>query len=214
MKLIIFGATGDVGRNAVAEALSRGHDVTAVARNRERLAALDSQITRVAVDIEAEPEQTDALMQGQDAAISALRPATGQEAKLVPLTRAILSAAAVTGVPVYVTGGAGPLRLADESGHTVLSAPGFLPDHVRPIAEACAAQDRLLDDHPDAPWICLRPPAMLIDGMRTGRYALARDTLVTDDDGNSSISYADFAVALLDLAELRPRPLARLTVGW
>ena len=49
--------------------------------------------------------------------------------------------------------------------------------------------------------------------MRTGRYALGRDALVTDDQGNSSISYADFAVALLDLAELQPRPGARLTVG-
>lgn len=55
---------------------------------------------------------------------------------------------------------------------------------------------------------------MLIEGERTGRYALGREALVKDGQGNSSISYADFAVALLDLAELRPQSGARFTVGW
>ena len=213
MKIIVFGATGDVGSKTIAEALRRGHKVTAVARSTERLAALKGDMTRVTHDLIQKPEGIHDLMAGHDAAISALRPASGHEAQLVPLTQAVLIAAQVADVPIYVTGGAATLKLTDDGEHTVLSAPNFLPDDIRPIAEACAAQDRVLNDHPGANWTCLRPPAMLDGGMRTGRYALGRDALVTDDQGNSSISYADFAVALLDLAELQPRPGARLTVG-
>lgn len=122
--------------------------------------------------------------------------------------------AAETNLPVFVTGGAATLKLADGSGHTVLTAPGFLPDAVRPIAEACAAQDALLDTMKDAAWTCLRPPALLLQGPRTGEYAIGTDTLVTDAEGNSQISYADFAVAMLDLAEARDSHHKRLTAGW
>ena len=214
MNVVVFGATGAVGRRAVAEALLRGHAVTAVARSVERLGALRGEMKRVALDLTEDALKAAAAMEGRDAAISALRPAPGDEALLVPLTRTVLVAAAAAAVPIYVTGGAATLRLDRDGEDTVLSAPGFLPDAVRPIAEACARQDALLDDHPGAKWTYFRPPAMLVDGARTGRYALGRNALVKDDRGNSSISYADFAVALLDLAELRPRARMRLAVGW
>ena len=214
MKIVVFGATGDVGRKAVAEALRRGHEVTAVARNTERLAGLRGEMKRVSLDLMLNPEGVQDTIAGHDAVISALRPVSGYELQLVTLTQAVLTAAETTAVPVYITGGAATLKLDEASTHTVLSAPDFLPDSIRPIAEACAEQDKLLDDHPNANWICLRPPAMLVEGERTGRYALGREALVRDGQGNSSISYADFAVALLDLAELRPQPGARLTVGW
>lgn len=211
MKIIIFGATGDVGRQAVAEALTRGHEVTAVARNPGTLAPSEG-LRPVALDLLKHPDEVASHMVGHDAAISALRPPQGQEPNLVPLTKAVLAGA--NDLPVYITGGAACLKLDTNSPHTVLTAPGFLPDSVRPIAEACAEQDKLLSTFPKTKWTCLRPPALLLNGPRTGRYALGRDTLVKNSEDEASISYADFAVALLDLVELRPEPHQRLTVGW
>lgn len=124
MKIVVFGATGDVGRKAVAEALRRGHEVTAVARNAERLAALKGEMTRVPLDLIQNPEGVHGVMTGHDAAISALRPASGHEAQLVLLTRAVLMAAETANIPIYVTGGAATLKLANDSEHTVGVSPG------------------------------------------------------------------------------------------
>lgn len=214
MKLIVFGATGDVGSHVVAEALARGHAVTAVARSRARLDRLPGNMRREVGDLMIDADIAAGLMAGHDAVIGALRPPTGSEADLVGLTRTLLEGAAKTSLPVFVTGGAATLKLADGSGDTVLTAPGFLPDTVRPIAEACAAQDALLETERKAAWTCLRPPALLLQGPRTGNYVSGTDTLVTDAEGNSQISYADFAVAMLDMAEARDGRHKRLTVGW
>ncbi|NIJ39761.1 hypothetical protein FHS78_000016 [Parvibaculum indicum] len=214
MKLIVFGATGDVGSHVVAEALARGHAVTAVARSRDRLDKLPGNLRREVGDLMIDADITVGLMAGHDAVIGALRPPTGSETDLVGLTRTLLEGAAETSLPVFVTGGAATLKLADGSGDTVLTAPGFLPDAVCPIAEACAAQDALLETENEAAWTCLRPPALLLQGPRTGHYVSGTDTLVTDAEGNSQISYADFAVAMLDLTEARDGRHKRLTVGW
>lgn len=214
MKLIVFGATGDVGRAVVLEALNRGHEVTAVARATAPLADVAGRIGRVDADVLAAPERVAALVAGHDAAVSALRPPRGREHTLVDLTRAVVEGAAFHDAPVFVTGGAATLKLPDDSGHTVLTAPGLLPGDIRPIAEACAAQQALLETIAGARWTHLLPPAMLVDGPRTGAYARGTDTLVADARGVSRISYADFAVAMIDLVEDPQPSRRRLTVGW
>lgn len=215
MKILLLGATGDVGRATLDQAVQRGHVITAVARRPDALVAgASNQITQVALDVLEMQEDLADLAGNHDVIISALRPIEGQEPLLVPMTRAALGAASAADIPILVTGGAALLKLADGSGHTVLSAPDFLPDSVRPIAEACAAQDALLDTRPDVAWTCLRPPAMLHDGPRKGRYTWGQDTLVIDSEGQSEISFADFGSALIDLAEQSSRPNRRLTVAW
>ncbi|MBY6067479.1 NAD(P)H-binding protein [Leisingera aquaemixtae] len=213
MKIILFGATGDVGGAALKAAVSRGHHVTAVARKPQALGAISANVTPRPLDLLRQPDAAADAARGHDLVISALRPPAGREEDLVPLTRTALSAARQAGIPVLVTGGAATLKLAGGSGHTVLSAPGFLPDSVRPIAEACAAQDALLEAETEAQWTCLRPPAMLSEGPLTGSYRFGTDTLVIDTEGNSQISFADFGAALLDLAE-SPRGSQKLTVAW
>lgn len=210
MKIVIFGASGAVGNATLQEALNRGHSVTAVARKPDR----SPRVQSVSLDLLDQPEAAVDLARGHDILISALRPTEGREADLVPLTRAVLEAARANGIPALITGGAALLKLADGSGHTVLSAPGFLPPVVRPIAEACAAQDALLEEDTETCWTCLRPPAMLLEAERRGQYALGTDTLVTDSEGQSQISYADFAVAMMDLAEAPHSARRRLTAGW
>lgn len=214
MKILILGATGDVGQEAMREALLRGHQVTASARGLGRIEGDHPNLTLAVLDVLAEPQRLGELFRAHDAVISALRPPSGQEEALVALTQQVLNASRSSGTPVYITGGAATLRLGDGSDHTVVSAPDFLPQSVRPIAEACVAQDALLESETIAQWTCLRPSAMLLSEARTGRYGLRRDELVRQADGQSRISFADFAVAMLDLVGLHPAPHQRLTAGW
>ncbi len=214
MKILILGATGDVGSALTQEANQRGHKVTACARNVRRLQNIGSGVQVETLDVSEDHQKLERFVQEHDIVVSALRPVEGQEDKLVSMTQAVLTVAGAGDKTVYITGGAGPLKIGDGTGHTVLTAPSFLPESVRPIAEACAAQDALLSEFPNVNWICLRPAAMLTNEARTGRYALGRDVLVKQSDGQSQISYTDFAVAMLDLIELKPAPRQRLTVGW
>lgn len=212
MKLVVFGARGDVGSRVVSEALSRGHDVTAVVRNKDQVATLPQGVTAKVADISIQ-DQTDALMVGQDAAISAVRPPEGQEETLVPLTRAVLNAGKANSTRAIIVGGAASLSVPDGSGHTVLTAPDFLPADVLPIARACQAQFELCKAEKRADWTYLSPPASLTPGTRTGRYRTGTDTLVTDEDGNSAISMEDFAVALIDEVENPAHHRTRFTVA-
>ena len=213
MKIIVFGATGYVGRKVVVEAVSRQHQVSAIGRTDAKLACLPEGLTTIRADLDGDTEFLRNVISEYDLVISALRPDEGLETALVALTRKVLSRASDAGIPIIVTGGAALLKLADDSGHTVLSAPGFLPDAVRPIAEACAAQNALLVSEPAADWICLRPPPMLLDNDRRSQYRFGTDTLVTDAAGMSQISYTDFAAAMLDVAEKRDEFTQLITVA-
>ena len=213
MKIIVFGARGDVGRRVVAEATARGHEVTAVVRDLAQAASLPADVAVTAADV-ADVDAAAAAMAGHDLAISAVRPPDGQETALVGLTGAVLVAAARAKVRVLVVGGAASLTVPDGGGHTVLTAPGFLPDEVVPIARACQAQYELVTSNGAADWAYLCPPAMLTPGTRTGHYRVGSDALVVDGDGASAISMEDFAVALVDEAETPRHAGERFTVAY
>ncbi|MEM7428965.1 MAG: NAD(P)H-binding protein [Pseudomonadota bacterium] len=213
MKIVVFGATGDVGSRVVQEALSRGHSVTAVIRDGNKRDRLPSGASVRVLDVNDGNLVIDAL-RGQDLAVSALRPVEGQEHLLPDLTRGLLEAAARTGTRLLIVGGAANLLMPDGSGHTVLSAPGFLPDEVRPIASASFRQFEACATRNDADWTYFSPPALLQPGERTGRYRRGTDILLTDDEGVSKVSMEDFSVALLDEGE-RPSPNnRRITVAY
>lgn len=212
MKIVVLGARGDVGSRVVAEAVARGHDVTAIVRNAEQAGKVPAQATAQIGDA-LDTDLLSDLMAGHDVAVSALRPPDGRENVLVSLTRSVLDASARSGVRVVVVGGAASLKLAGGDDTTVLTSPGFLPASVVPIARACQAQYQLCAAETHAQWSYLCPPAMLLPGRRSGRYRLGSDTLLTDANGESRISMEDFAVALIDEAETAQHGMARFTVA-
>lgn len=212
MKIILFGATGDVGSRIMAEALARDHAVTAVVRRDAQAKSLPPSVTARIADV-SNTDQVADLMAGHDLAISALRPPDGQEERLVALTQSVLDAAARSSLRILVVGGAASLKMPDQSGDTVLTAPGFLPDAVVPIAKACQTQYERCSAEKRVDWSYLCPPAMLTPGIRTGRYRLGSDVLLLDADGNSAISMEDFAVALIDEAATPQHKNARFTVA-
>lgn len=213
MKIIIFGARGDAGSRITKEALMRGHHVTAVMRNKNQISGLSLGEQYIIGNV-LDDGSLGSLVKGHDLIISALRPADGQEELLVPLTKAVLNAARETEIRLITAGGAASLNLPDNSGHTVLTAPDFLPEAVVPIATACQAQYELFMKEQSTDWTYLCPPAMLAPGERTGRYRTGFDDLLMDENGNSAISMEDFAVAMLDEAERPQFRRRRFTVAY
>ncbi|MEV5709104.1 NAD(P)H-binding protein [Actinoallomurus sp. NPDC052274] len=202
MRITVFGAAGGVGRRVVAEALSRGHEVTAVVRDPARFAEPPAG-ARVRTADARNPEDVARLAAGQDVVITATRPAPGSEHELVTAVKALLAGLAGTGVRLLVVGGAATLTVPGTGGLAVVDEPGF-PAAWRDIALACADQLAACQAETGVDWTYLSPPALLEPGERTGAYRLGTDELLTDAEGRSWISMEDLAVALLDEAE-RPR---------
>ena len=213
MKITVFGAAGEVGSRIVAEALSRDHAVTAVVRNSAQFNKLPQGVTPRSGNAENIADVV-RLTASQDLVISAIRPSTGYEDKLVTTTQSILNGAAQSDIRVLVVGGAASLKLPGQGDTTVLTAPNFLPVEVINIARACFAQHEACEADQNANWTYLSPPAMLIPGIRTGNYRLGADELVVDKEGVSQISMEDFAVVLLDEAEQPKHYRARFTAAY
>ncbi|WP_280435101.1 NAD(P)-dependent oxidoreductase [Nocardia carnea] len=211
MRITIFGAAGQAGSRTVAEALDRGHRVTAVLRSPDRAHEIP-RAAEVRIGDAADPEDVADLTVGQDLVISATRPAAGRENELITTAGNLTAATARTGTRLLIVGGAATLTVPGTDGVTVMDEPGF-PESLRPIARACADQLAVCRAA-RSDWTYLSPPAQLHTGTRTGRYRLGRDTLVVDRHGRSALSYADLAVVLLDEAERCAHRGMRFTAAY
>ncbi|MER7767291.1 NAD(P)H-binding protein [Kitasatospora sp. NPDC096140] len=213
MRITVFGATGNVGSRVVAEAIARGHEVTAVVRDPAKPHGLPSAVTLAVADAR-NPEDVTRVTAGQDAVITATRPVPGSEHELAVATEGLLAGVAGTGVRLLAVGGAGNLVVPGTDGTTLVETPGF-PAEIRPIALACGEQfDLYRAADADVDWTYLSPAALLEPGVRTGRFRLGRDELLLDADGNSAISMEDLAVALLDEVETPAHRRARFTAAY
>ncbi|MEV7186109.1 NAD(P)H-binding protein [Kitasatospora sp. NPDC093102] len=213
MRITVFGATGNVGSRVVAEALARGHQVTAVVRDPAKPHGLPSAVTLVVGDAR-NPEDVARIAPGQDVVVTATRPAPGSEHELAIATEGLLAGIAGTGVRLLAVGGAAGLLVPGGGGTTLVDSPGF-PEEIRPIALACNEQlDLYRAAGPDVDWTYLSPAAVLEPGTRTGRFRIGHDDLLVDTEGNSAISMEDLAVALLDEAEQPVHRRARFTTAY
>lgn len=203
MKIAIIGATGNVGSRLVNEALNRHHAVTAIARDAKKLSSRTGMSATVG-DV-TKPDALLPLLKGHDVIISALRSESSDPQQLIDLVRR-------SGVKRYlVVGGAASLEIAP--GQILLNAPNFPPAYK---AEASAAKAFLdtLRNVTDLDWTFLSPSAFFGPGERTGKFRLGDNTLLTAPDGKSSISYEDYAMAMLDEVETPRHIRRRFTVGY
>ncbi|MFJ2863440.1 NAD(P)-dependent oxidoreductase [Kitasatospora sp. NPDC087314] len=212
MRITVFGATGNVGCRVVAEALARGHQVTAAVRDPAKPHGLPSAAA-LAVGDARNAEDVARIAAGQDLVITATRPAPGSEHELPAATRGLLAGLAGTGVRLLAVGGAGSLTIPGRGGLTVVEDPG-LPAEILPIARACGEQFDLYRADAHVDWTYLSPAAVLEPGERTGRFRLGGDELLVDADGLSAISMEDLAVALLDEAEQPVHRRTRFTAAY
>ncbi|WP_415949338.1 NAD(P)-dependent oxidoreductase [Streptomyces sp. KLOTTS4A1] len=200
MKIAVIGATGMAGSRITAEAVRRGHAVTAVSRSAPDADAVPTGAHWVAGDV-SRAEELEPILAAVDAAVLAVRPAPGAEATLAPLTARLLDVA--VGVPVLVIGGAGPLRSPDPAYDRVVDDPAYVPERYRAIARASTEQLDACVTRSGTDWTYLSPPALLEPGRRTGTYRRGGDKLLVASDGRSRISAEDLAVAVLDELESR-----------
>ncbi len=203
MKITVLGATGNAGSRLVAEALSRGHEVTAVVRNLGRANGLPAAARVRTADV-GNVEEVSKISAGQDVVISAIRPASGHENDMIPTTRSLMDGLAQTGVRLLVVGGAATLTVPGSGGKTVIEDANYLPVSARHIGKASADQLEVCLAETRVDWAYLSPAAQFAPGERTGNFRLGCDELLVDAEGVSKISMEDAAVVLLDEAE-RPR---------
>lgn len=202
-KIAIIGATGRAGSQLLEEALRRGHSVTAIARDPAKLQGR-AGVTPVALDIKDGAALAEALA-GHDVVLSAAH-FSGIPAQT------LLGPAKQAGVKrVLVVGGAGSLLLPDDT--RVIDSPDF-PEAYKAEASAGAAYLDVLKQEKELDWTFLSPSAEFVEGPRSGSYKLGKDHLLIGADGKSWITFADYAIALLDEVEQPKHSRQRFTVGY
>ena len=213
MRITVFGAAGNVGSRVVTEALSRGHEVTAVVRNSARFKELPDGVRHRTGDAN-NVEDVVSLSNGQDAVISATRPAAGSESDLVRTTQSLLAGVRKAGARLLVVGGAGSLLVPGSDGTLIVDDSRYVSKAWRAIAQAACEQLEVCRKETAVDWAYLSPPAVMEPGERTGNYRLGADQLLVDSEGNSRISVEDLAVVLLDETERPSHHQARFTAAY
>lgn len=209
--IAVLGGTGYAGRHIVAEAVQRGHTVLSVARSvpSERVAGA-TYVEGTLLDV---PSLVTAL-EGVDVVVSAIAPRGDMLGFLRPNLEALLSVLP-DAVRVGVIGGAGGSLVAPGGPRVVDS--GF-PDEFKPEAlEAIGILEDLQAEQSGRDWFFVHPAGGFgawNPGERTGVYRDGGDVIVTDADGESFISGADLAVAVIDEIEDPKHTRERFTVGY
>lgn len=203
MKIALIGATGFIGSRLLAELTSRGHQVSAIVRNPEKVPP-GAGVTARKGDV-YDRDGLAALLAGHDAVISSVHYSASDPATLLAAVRR-------SGVKRYlVVGGAGSLEVAP--GVKLFDTPEF-PALYLDEARKGGAYLELLKGESGLDWTFLSPSALIEPGERTGRFRLGKDQLLVDGKGQSRISAEDYAVALVDELERPAHSRQRFTVGY
>lgn len=202
-KIAIIGATGRAGSQLLEEALRRGHSVTAIARNTDKLAARPNVTIKQVDALDADALQQ--AISGSDVVISAAHFAT------LP-AGAVIGPVKKAGVKrLLVVGGAGSLLLP--GGGRVIDSEGF-PAEYKAEASAGAEFLETLRKEQELDWTFLSPSALFDGTERTGQFRLGQDDLLVSSEGTSTISFADYAIAMIDEVETPKHSRQRFTVGY
>lgn len=213
--VLLIGATGFVGSAVLNELVSRGHKVTTVVRNIEKLAKSDL-VNAVKEDV-ANVDAIAKLAEGKDAIISAYNPGWTNPDIATLITEnypKILEAAKKSGVErLLIVGGAGTLFCAP--GLRVVDS-GAIPEEimggVRPLGDFYL--NTLMNEN-DIDWVFFSPAGVFFqEGKKTGNYRLGKDDLIVDAEGNSHISVQDYADAMVNELEMPAHHKERFTIGY
>lgn len=194
MKIAVVCANGKEGKLIVKEALSRGLEVTAVVRGENKSEA-SKVLQKDLFDLTASD------LSGYDVVIDAFGAWTEdtlpQHSTSLKHLCDILSG---TDTRLLVVGGAGSLYINPEHTACVADGPDF-PDAFKPLAAAMAKALSKLRERKDVNWTYISPAGdFQAEGERTGKYILGGEELTLNSKGESVISYADYAIAMVDEA--------------
>lgn len=211
----LIGASGFVGTAILNELLNRGHKVTAIVRNPERVGVKNDNLNVVKANV-ADTEAVIEACKGKDAVISAYNPGWTnpniyeETLRNYPL---ILESVKHSGVNrLLCVGGAGSLFCAP--GLRVVDS-GAIPEAIMGGVKSLGEfyLNTLMNEH-DIDWVFFSPAGSLEPGERTGKFRLGKDDLIVDANGNSHISVEDYAMAMVDELEKPTHHLERFTIGY
>lgn len=205
-KIAVVAANGKAGQLIVREAVERGNDVTAFVRSENRTVA-ENVVVKDIMDL------TPKDLVGFDAVVDAFGAWTPETLPQHSTTLAhlcdILSG---TDTRLLVVGGAGSLYVNPEHTMTVSETPDFL-EMFKPLASAMAKALSDLRERDDVRWTYISPAGdFQAEGERTGEYILAGEELTLNDRNESIISYADYAIAMVDEIESGDHIQQRISV--
>ncbi|WP_334149947.1 NAD(P)-dependent oxidoreductase [Microbacterium sp.] len=211
-RIVVLGGTGYAGRHIVSEAVTRGHGVIAVSRSEPKDPVAGAAYVQGSVlDIDS----IAATFEGADAVVSALSPRGDMENSVLEALGTIAERLTGTETRLGVIGGAGGSLIAP--GGPRLFDQGF-PEEYKHEAQVGIDSLALLEGS-DAglDWFFVHPAEVFgpwAEGERTGKYRDGGDVIVRDADGKSTISGADFAIAVVDEIEQGNHHRERFTVGY
>lgn len=194
MKIAVVCANGKAGKLIVKEAVDRGLDVTAIVREDNQSAA-KNVLKKDLFDLTA------ADLEGFDVVIDAFGAWTKDVLPMHSTSlKHLCDVLSGTDTRLLVVGGAGSLYVNSEHTACVSDGPDF-PDIFKPLAAAMAKALGELRERKDVKWTYISPAGdFQAEGARTGKYILAGEELTLNSKGESVISYADYAIAMVDEA--------------
>lgn len=195
MKIAVAASNGKASRAVISELIARGHEVTAFARSENKSAAKNF-VQKDIMDLTKDD------LAGFDAVVDGFGAYTPETLPLhMQTSQHLADLVAGTNTRLYIVGGAGSLYV--DPAHTVqlLDTPEF-PEEFYPIAKAQTEELAALRSRTDAKWVFVSPAAdFQADGEKTGKYILGGEELTLSAAGESIISYADYALGMVDLIE-------------
>lgn len=194
-KIAVVAANGKAGSKIVEEALNRGFDVTAFGRKENNTKA-EKYVQKDIFDLTAED------LKGFDAVVDGVGAWTLESLHIVAQAASHLSSLLRgSATRLLVVGGAGSLYVNKEHTSTVELQPNF-PDLYKPVSAAHGLALALLRAEQEVKWTYISPAGdFQAEGERTGKYVLGGEELILNSRGESVISYADYAIALVDEIE-------------
>ena len=194
MNMAVVCANGKAGKLIVKEAVERGLDVTAIVRGENRSAAKNALVKDLF-------DLTNADLKGFDVVVDAFGAWTPET---LPLHSASLKhlcdILSGTDTRLLVVGGAGSLYVNPEHSAQVMDGPDF-PEVFKPLATNMGKALEELRGRNDVKWTYISPAGdFQAEGGRTGKYIQAGEELTLNGRGESIISYADYAIAMVDEA--------------
>jgi putative NADH-flavin reductase len=214
-RIAVFGAGGRAGRRVIEESLFRGHEVTAVVRDKQKYAELERPGVQLALGDVTDPDQIADAVRGHDAVIVAvyLRDVDAS-AYYSAVAKALIEGLGAAGVRRLVVLGIGTL-LESSPGVRFMDQPEFPPDYL-PFNDGRVLELEILDGSPEElDWVVVCAPPSPLDNVtpRTGRYRVTGRALAPYDNGDGPrfqfpynakgplFTFTDLAVALVDEAD-------------
>jgi putative NADH-flavin reductase len=212
MNILLIGATGAIGSRILNEAISRGHEVTAVARHVQSLT--DGEHLKVVQADAKDVRNLARLAAGHDAVVSSLSPrADGGHEQYLEAIRAVLAAVKRASVPyVLFVGGAASLEVEPGVKFLDVLAKQLSKEQMAEPVTVMEARDVILAS--DVNWAFLSPAGQIFPGERTGRFRLGGTQAVRDAEGQGRISMEDYAIAVVDELERPQHARKQFNVGY